>query len=86
MLRLLQSPGRPVTIIALEGKLTSPWVPELRAAVDSARATGTVRLNLSALSWVDHDGANLLRSLRDSGVELAAASIFIEELLANPGL
>lgn len=86
MLRLLQSLAAPVTTIALEGKLTSPWVPELREAVDTARATGAVRLNLSELSWVDHEGANLLRSLRESGVELTAASIFIEELLANPGL
>jgi anti-anti-sigma regulatory factor len=83
MLRLIQSLATPVTVISLEGKLTSPWVPELRTAVDAARDSGTVRLNLSALSFVDQDGASLLRSLHDSGVELAAASTFIEELLAR---
>jgi anti-anti-sigma regulatory factor len=85
MLRLIQSLATPVTVIALEGKLTSPWVPELRAAVDIARDTGLVRLNLSELSFVDQDGASLLRSLRDSGVELTAASNFIEEMLAIAG-
>jgi anti-anti-sigma regulatory factor len=85
MLRLIQSLATPVTVIALEGKLTSPWVPELRAAVEAARDAGLVRLNLSELSFVDQDGASLLRSLRDSGVELTAASNFIEEMLAIAG-
>jgi anti-anti-sigma regulatory factor len=84
MLRLIQTQATPVTVISLEGKLTSPWVPELSAAVDAARDTGTVRLNLAGLSFVDHEGAGLLRSLRDSGVELASASTFIAELLAIP--
>lgn len=83
MLRLVQSVSAPVTVISVEGKLTAPWVPELRTAVGAARNSGVVRLNLSELSFVDHDGASLLRSLRDSGVELSAASKFIEELLAS---
>jgi anti-anti-sigma regulatory factor len=85
MLRLIQSPATPATVIALEGKLTAPWVPELLATVDAARHTSSVRLDLSELSFVDQEGASLLRSLRDSGVELSAASNFIEELLAITG-
>jgi anti-anti-sigma regulatory factor len=83
MLRLIHSKATPVTVISLGGKLTLPWVPELRTAVDAARDTGMVRLDLAELSFVDQDGARLLRSLRDSGVQLSAASKFIEELLAS---
>jgi anti-anti-sigma regulatory factor len=84
MLRLIQSLAAPLRIIALEGKLTAPWLPELRAAVAEARASGGVSLNLAGLSFVDHDGAELLRTLRKDGVQLMGASRFIEELLVAP--
>lgn len=84
MLRLIQFEAEPGTVIALEGKLTGPWLPELLATVTAARGSGTVRLNLAGLSFVDQDGAEALRKLRADGIECTAASNFVAELLATP--
>jgi anti-anti-sigma regulatory factor len=85
MLRINPSPAVALTTIALEGKLMAPWLPELRLAVDSARAEGAVRLNLSGLSFIDPAGVEALKSLRDVGVDLTGASRFIQELLTADG-
>jgi anti-anti-sigma regulatory factor len=84
MLRLIQSQAEPGTVIALEGKLTGPWLPELLEKVAAARGGGTVRLNLAGLSFVDQDCAQALRKLRADGIEWTAASHFISELLSAP--
>jgi ABC-type transporter Mla MlaB component len=84
MLRLIQSQATPATVISLEGKLTAPWLPELLKTVATARGHGTVRLDLAGLSFVDRDGAAVLRRLRADGIELTGASHFVAELLATP--
>lgn len=81
MLRINQSPAVALTTIALEGKLMAAWLPELHQAVDSARAQGAVRLDLSGLSFIDAAGVETLQSLRANGVDLIGASRFIQELL-----
>jgi ABC-type transporter Mla MlaB component len=71
-----------VTTLKLEGKLMGPWVEELKQAcdpfVDSAER---LRLDLSAVSFVDAPGLRLLRELLVLGVSLAACSGLIAELL-----
>ena len=81
MLRINQSPAIALTTIALEGKLMAAWLPELHQAVDTARAEGAVRLNLSGLSFIDPAGVETLRALHATGVDLTGASRFIQELL-----
>ena len=66
--------------IVLEGTLVGPWVEELRRVV-SGSAPGEVTVDLGALSFADADGLTLLRSLRDSGVELASPSGFMAALI-----
>ena len=68
----------------LEGRLVGPWVEELRRVVDGAEPGG-VTLDLGALSFADGDGLTLLRSLRDSGVELASPSPFMAALIGVDG-
>jgi len=85
MLRINPSPAVSLTTIALEGKLMAPWLPALRLAVESARAEGAVRLNLSGLSFIDPAGIEALKSLRGVGVDLTGASRFIQELLTADG-
>lgn len=66
--------------IVLEGRLVGPWVEELRRVVGGAESGGVI-LDLGALSFADGDGLTLLRSLRDSGVELASPSPFMAALI-----
>jgi len=83
MLRLHHAVGDPVKSIALEGRLTAPWIAELRDTVATVRGSGALRLNLTGLSFADQEGAALLHSLRADGVELIGASPFIATLLAH---
>jgi CheY-like chemotaxis protein len=82
MLRISRSPATLLTTISLEGKLLAPWLTEVQAAVDAARAQGNVRLNLHHLHFADHDGLELLRRLKREGTDLTGASALIEGLLA----
>jgi hypothetical protein len=81
MLRITEQPLPPDgRVIVLEGRLVGPWVEELRRVV-SGRAPGEVTIDLGALSFADADGLTLLRSLRDSGVQLASPSGFMAALV-----
>lgn len=84
MLRISQTPAVKLTTINLEGKLLSPWIDEVRTAITSAQAQGAVRVNLSGLSYVDPLGAELLRSMRQDGINLVGVSGFISGLLEQP--
>jgi anti-anti-sigma regulatory factor len=69
-------------ILKLEGELLEPWVGEVRqACADPAAGAGRTRLDLSALTFVDAVGAELLRHLIRQGVEITACSSFVAELL-----
>jgi len=82
MLRITQTPAVQITTIHLEGKLLSPWLDEVRSVIVGAQAQGAVRVNLSGLRYVDPQGAQLLRTLRQNGLELIGESGFIAGLLA----
>jgi anti-anti-sigma regulatory factor len=70
------------TTLRVEGKLVGPWVGELNeVCVRQAAADGSVRLDLSAVSFVDDAGVKLLRELRGCGAKLAACSQLVAELL-----
>ena len=83
MLRLTRlSRGVPVLTIKLEGQLLEPWVPAVRDACQGrGRRSGRLLLDLAAVSYADVAGAQLLRELVSEGVEIAACSGFVGELL-----
>ena len=83
MLRLTRlSRGVPVLTVKLEGQLLGPWVPAVRDACRArGRRSGRLRLDLAAVTYADDAGVQLLRDLVAGGVEIAACSGFVGELL-----
>lgn len=83
MLRISRVPNHDATAtLRVEGKLVGPWVSELKeACVEQAAADGAVRLDLSAVSFVDAAGVKLLRELLGREIKLSACSQLVAELL-----
>ena len=78
---LLSQKGRGLTI-KLEGVLLGPWVGSVRdACAARGRRPLPLRLDLAAVTYVDAAGVQLLRDLLAEGVEIAACSSFVGELL-----
>ena len=75
----LFSHGQGLTI-KLEGELLGPWLGSVREACAS-RDSQRLRLELAAVTYVDAAGIQLLRDLMTDGVEIAACSRFVGELL-----
>jgi len=64
------------TILRLEGRLGGPWVRELEQCWDSTVATTTNRLvsvDLSAVTYVDSEGKDLLKKIHQQGATLVAS-------------
>lgn len=69
-------------ILRLEGCLIGPWVEELKRSCDAHVAGGTrLTLDLSNVSFVDRDGAELLRGLQEHHVVLLNCPPFVAEQL-----
>jgi ABC-type transporter Mla MlaB component len=83
MLRITQAHGHEsVSTLRLEGKLLGPWVAEFTRLCDELRCPpDCLRLDLSAVTFVDGPGVALLRDLLHRGVTLAACSGLVAELL-----
>ncbi len=77
--RISTEAGETVTIIRIEGQLTSSSVPDVRAACDSANRP--LRLDLSGLRSAERGGIRALQSLSEAGAELHGASLYINQLL-----
>jgi hypothetical protein len=74
--------GVPALTIKVEGQLLGPWVPVVRDACRArGRRSGRLLLDLAAITYADAAGVQLLRDLVGEGVEIAACSGFIGELL-----
>jgi anti-anti-sigma regulatory factor len=77
----LSRKGQTLTI-KLEGEILEPWVSTVReACTPRGRRSRRPLLDLSAVSYVDAPGVQLLRDLRREGIQIAACSSFIRELL-----
>ena len=64
------------TTFKLEGCLAGPWVQELERCWDSTVATTTdhsLTVDLSAVTYVDSDGKDLLRKIHQQGAKLVAS-------------
>jgi anti-anti-sigma regulatory factor len=66
--------------LKLEGKLLGLWVEELRNTCRDLRS-GCLRLDLSAITFVDASGAKLLGNLIRQGAQIIACSGYVAELL-----
>lgn len=65
----------------LEGKLLQPWVDEVGSLFISADAPSLPRLDLSALTYIDAAGAELLLHLLRRGVQVESCSPYVAEFL-----
>jgi len=73
--------GRVLTI-KLEGEILAPWVAAVREACKQRdRRPERLRLDLTAVTYADAAGTQLLRDLIREGIEIAGCSSFIAELL-----
>jgi hypothetical protein len=81
----LSHKGRGLTI-KLEGEILGPWLGAVRdACTKRVRRSSRLRLDLAAVTYVDAAGVQLLRDLVGEGIEIAACSLFIAELLHPEG-
>lgn len=79
MLKITQTPSKADgTLVALEGKLLEPWVGEVRTLFPPGSGS---RLDLSAVTFVDAAGCDLLRQLLREGVVIESCSAFVAALL-----
>lgn len=68
-------------IIKLEGKLLHDWIGEVRRLFPDVDEGPFPSLDLSGLTFVDRDGADLLLQLLRQGVRIESCSSFVAELL-----
>jgi len=86
MLRATPSECNGFPTLKLEGKLSGPWVDELRKCwlqYLEGPEHGKVRVNLRELSFLDPRGRDLLLEMERDGARLEEASDFIGHLLAD---
>ena len=81
MLRITRNGSVGTPTLKLEGSIAGPWVGELRRVAESSLAeSGLLKLDLSAVGFVDPAGAQLLHELAQR-VEINGLSQFVAELL-----
>jgi anti-anti-sigma regulatory factor len=77
----LADDGAPV-VLKVHGRVVGPWVDVLRRMCETAAAGGApVVLDLEGVSFVDRDGAALLKMLATGSVTLRHCSAFVVEQL-----
>ena len=70
--------------LRVEGRVAGPWVSEIRKAVDDLRPLrNSLTLDLSGVTYVNEEGAELLRSLSAVGIEMKGASRFVAAVLGG---
>jgi hypothetical protein len=71
--------------LRVEGRLTGPWVEELRTVCNLHTFSDEVQLSLELadISFADEAGITLLRELRNRGVGLIRTTPFLAEQLED---
>jgi hypothetical protein len=71
--------------LRVEGRITGPWVEELRTACDVHTFPDDVQLSLELadISFADAAGIALLRELRNTGVGFIRIAPFLAEQLKD---
>ena len=76
MLKITTLTNAESTAFRLEGRLAGPWVQELERCWDSVVGTMTTHpliVDLSAVTYVDSDGKDLLKKIHRQGTRLVAS-------------
>ena len=76
MLKITTLTNAESTVLRLEGRLAGPWVQELERCWDSTVGTPTnhpMSVDLSAVTYVDSDGKDLLKKIHQQGAKLIAS-------------
>jgi anti-anti-sigma regulatory factor len=83
MLRIeTETHGHHERTIRATGKLAGPWVAELRRSVALRDGGQSLVLDLTDVSFVDRDGIEFLRCLRnDTGVMLRCSAFVAAQLM-----
>lgn len=85
MLRITTITAKDSQVLKLEGQISGPWVNELQKCWKEAVAEATqrkpIKIDMQAVSYVDHRGRNLLQRMEREGAALAKCSDFIRRLL-----
>jgi hypothetical protein len=68
-------------LIKLEGKLLAPWIEQVRDLCARSTMQGMPRLDLSALTFADQAGTQLLQEILRRGCLIEACTPYIAELL-----
>jgi hypothetical protein len=77
----VEAPDEAITL-RLEGRVSGPWVEELRRWCEQVLASRSgLNLDLADVSFIDLDGVTLCRSLRDRKVAFLHCSPFVAEQL-----
>lgn len=86
MLRISKAAASPsLATLRVEGRVVAEWVPVLERECRLAlQENGHVRLDLSAVTFVDGRGVAALRRLGADAVEIINCPDFIGELLRVP--
>lgn len=85
MLRIsiVQSSTQAVTL-RVEGELRGRWVAELGRACEEALSRDTpLSLDLAGVSFIDAEGINLIRALKERHVVVANSSSFVAEQIGG---
>jgi hypothetical protein len=76
MLKITTLVNAKSTVLRLEGRLAGPWVQELGLCWDSTVGMTTnhpLSVDLSAVTYVDSDGKDLLKKIHRQGATLVAS-------------
>jgi anti-anti-sigma regulatory factor len=87
MLMITRSDGSDLTsTLKLEGKLLGPWIGELESAYRRFMVhPDQICLDLGGLTFVDAEGARVLKRLIRDGTRVIACSGFVAEMLQHEG-
>jgi len=86
MLRITIHKNPEAVTFQLEGRLAGPWVPELAAcwrATLAEPARPAIRVDLTAVTFVDAAGKEVLTAMHARGAELVAAGCLMKAVVAE---
>jgi anti-anti-sigma regulatory factor len=78
MLRITTLNHETKTEVVVEGKLSGPWVAELERCWQTAVSTqpcSPILIDLTAVSYVDAEGKELLTRMRRNGAEILVTGL-----------
>ncbi len=84
MLKISVNTESEVNVIKLEGKLSGPWVRELKRTwcdVMSWTAADSVVVDLSDVSFIDSEGEKLLGDMFHQGAELRNGNLVTRDIV-----